>query len=332
MLLSVVVPAYNAEKFLAKNLPSLVEERLRGRVEILVVNDGSRDRTGEIADDFERRYPGYFRVIHQENGGHGGVINRGIAEARGMFFKVVDADDWVITENLVRLADGLEKTDADAVINPYYKVDERSGKQVLCDEFAPAGVPLRLEDLSAKGFRFVMHAVTYRTALLRDHGIRLTERCYYDDFQYDLYPAPWLKTLVYWDFPVYMYLVGQKNQSVSAASSLKNMPMYLKVLEDSVAYVRSVEGEADPGARRYMEDSLCAFTRSVYNIYLRNPDTAETRRAMMETDRVIADIAPDVYQEVGARNRYIRVLRKNNAAAFALLSGLLRLRKAVEIS
>lgn len=332
MLLSVIVPAYNADKFLPKNLPTLVDNRLRDRVEVLVVNDGSSDRTGDLAEDFERRYPGYFRVIRKENGGHGSAINRGMAEARGTYAKVVDADDWVITENLLRLADDLEKTDADAVLNPYYKVDERTGRKVLCDEYPAAGDALCLKELSKNGFRFVMHAVTYRTALFRDHGIRLTEKCYYDDFQYDMYPVPWLKSIVYKPYPVYMYLVGQKNQSVSAAASLKNMAMYLKVLADSVDFYRSVETEADSAAGEYMKESLCFFTRSVYNIFLRNGSGKEIRNGMLEADRKIRDISPELYREVGERNRYIQMLRGGNGLSYALLSGLLRIRKAVEIS
>ena len=92
-LLSIAIPCYNSQDYMENCIESLLvggEE-----VEILVIDDGSSDRTAEIADAYARKYPTIVKVIHQENGGHGEAVNSGIRNATGLYFKVVDSDDWV---------------------------------------------------------------------------------------------------------------------------------------------------------------------------------------------------------------------------------------------
>ena len=91
--LTITVPCFNSEDYLERCLDSLV---IGGEnVEIIIVNDGSTDRTGDIAEQYARQYPGIVTVVHKENGGHGSGVNRGLALATGMYFKVVDSDDWL---------------------------------------------------------------------------------------------------------------------------------------------------------------------------------------------------------------------------------------------
>lgn len=95
-ILSITVPCYNSQEYMRKCIDSLLvggEE-----VEILVVDDGSSDQTLEIAREYEKNYPGIVRAIHQENKGHGGAVNTGLANASGLYFKVVDSDDWLNEE------------------------------------------------------------------------------------------------------------------------------------------------------------------------------------------------------------------------------------------
>ena len=96
-ILSFAVPCYNSEAYMRKCIDSLLPGG--EDVEIIIVDDGSSDGTAAIADEYEAKYPGICRAIHQENAGHGGAVNTGIANARGMYFKVVDSDDWLDTES-----------------------------------------------------------------------------------------------------------------------------------------------------------------------------------------------------------------------------------------
>ena len=102
-VLTITIPSYNVEKYLNQTLDSFIQEEILADIEVLIVDDGSKDRTPLIGKEYEEKYPGTFRVISKENGGHGSTINRGILEARGRYFKVVDGDDWVNTGDFVKL-------------------------------------------------------------------------------------------------------------------------------------------------------------------------------------------------------------------------------------
>lgn len=108
-ILTITVPSYNTEKYIDECMPFLLDDSIVDDIEILVVSDGSKDKTVEVATKWSEKYPQTIRVIEKENGGHGSTINRGILEARGKYFKVVDGDDWVKTDNLVKLVDFLKK-------------------------------------------------------------------------------------------------------------------------------------------------------------------------------------------------------------------------------
>ena len=134
-LLSFAVPCYNSEAYMEKCVNSL----LKGGedVEILIVDDGSKDRTLEIAKDFETRYPTIVRAIHQENKGHGGAVNTGIENATGLFFKVVDSDDWVKEEAYLKVLDTLRELVKDGsaldmlVCNYVYEKEGETKKRVI---------------------------------------------------------------------------------------------------------------------------------------------------------------------------------------------------------
>ena len=181
-LLTITIPSYNTEQFIEKNMKYFLDERLYKKVEILLINDGSTDKTAEKAARYEKKYKNYIRVINKENGGHGSVINRGIREAEGKYFKVIDADDWVSTDNLVKLVSVLEKLNADVVVNPYIKVDQQTGKELLISSgiVSEIGKEVPFEKLLKDKVKLALHSVTYKTELLREHEIQLTEKCFYE--------------------------------------------------------------------------------------------------------------------------------------------------------
>ena len=90
-ILSVAIPSYNSQDYMRKCVESLLPAG--NDIEIIIVNDGSKDRTGEIAEEYASRYPGIVKAVHQENGGHGEAVNTGLKNATGLYFKVVDSDD-----------------------------------------------------------------------------------------------------------------------------------------------------------------------------------------------------------------------------------------------
>ena len=332
--LSIIIPSYNTESFIDKNMKTFIDERLFNDVEIILVNDGSKDNTAKKAAEYEALYPGFVRFIDKENGGHGSVINRGIKEATGRYYKVIDADDWVDTDNLVLLVERLKVSNVDLVLNPYIKIHQVTNETKTCSVFPPDMVEknISFEDFQNRGIGLALHSITIKTSILRDNGISLTEKCFYEDFQYTLYPVPYIKTVMLLNFPVYYYLVGQKSQSVSAISGLKNMGMYIKVFKDSVKYYDKVSGNFSKELKKYMEDEICKYLRSMYNIFLRNDSTTVIRNAMLVADKEIAEISPYFYKRVGKKNPYIKVLRYGSCMFFKVVSFVFKKYKSKEIS
>lgn len=128
-ILTVTIPSYNVEQYLRQTLDSFLAQEILEEIEVLIIDDGSKDHTAAIGKEYERKYPDTFRVISKKNGGHGSTINRGIQEASGRYFKVVDGDDWVNTEDFVKLVKALKSCTAEYVVTNYYEVNDRTGER-----------------------------------------------------------------------------------------------------------------------------------------------------------------------------------------------------------
>ena len=176
-LLSIAIPSYNSQDY----LHHAVETLLSGGddVEILIVDDGSKDRTAEIADGFERSHPGVVRAIHKENGGHGDAVMTGLANATGRYFKVVDSDDWVDEESfkrvLARLKAMTEKDESVDMLICNYVYDKVGVKHKHVMQYR-SSLPIDRvfgwdEVNMGLGHYLLMHSVIYRTQLLRDCGV-----------------------------------------------------------------------------------------------------------------------------------------------------------------
>lgn len=328
-LLTIVIPSYNTEKFIDKNIQTFLDERLHNKIEILIINDGSKDNTAVIAAAYEKQYPGYIRLIDKENGGHGSVINKSIKEAQGKYLKVVDADDWVNTENLVHLVSDLAKIDVDVVLNPYISIDEQTHLERLHN------IKGQEKGLMVIPFEYVLenqiglqlHTLTYRTEILKNHDIQFTEKCFYEDFQYDIFPVPYIRNAVILNYPVVWYLIGQPTQSVSNKNVLRNVDMYIKVFGDTITYFNAVRPRLDKKYEDYMVDRICIFLRSFYNIFLRNFTQENIHEIMQLKDGRIRDISPEFYSLVGKKYIYIKLIRANNHLIFRVVAWLFSIYK-----
>ena len=193
-------------------------------VEVLVVDDGSSDRTAEIADELEAKYPGIVRAVHQPNKGHGGAVNTGIENASGLYFKVVDSDDKVkasafktILDKLRDNKDAEEKIDL-LISNFVYDKERQANKKVMeYRKVLPVNRMFSWDEAKRfrKGQYILMHSVIYRTQLLRECGLRLPEHCFYVDNIYVFNPMPSVKNLYYLDVNFYYYFIGRDDQSVN---------------------------------------------------------------------------------------------------------------------
>jgi len=229
-------------------------------VEILIVNDGSTDSTGLIADEYEDRYPGIVRAIHKVNGGHGSAVNVGIDQASGRHIKVVDSDDWVdasaytqVLATLGRFAS--EGTELDVLLSNfvYEKVGKKRKRAVRYAGVLPQGRVFGWEDFGR--FRstqyILMHSLIYRTELLRDCGLRLPEHTFYVDNLYAFVPLPHVRTMFYLNVDFYRYFIGRDDQSVNEAVMVRRLDQQLRVntlMQQSLPAAHTVP----PELQRYM--------------------------------------------------------------------------------
>lgn len=235
-LLSIAIPSYNSEDYLENCIKSLLPGG--EDVEILVVDDGSKDMTSEIADAYEKKYPGIVRAIHQENGGHGAAVNTGIENARGLYFKVVDSDDWVdldsylvILSKLKELVVGREMLDM-MISNFVYEKEGAKHKKVMrYASVLPQNRVFGWEDVKhfRKGQYILMHSVIYRTQLLRDCGLELPRHTFYVDNLFVYQPLPQVKYMYYMDVDFYRYFIGREDQSVNETVMIGRIDQQIRV-------------------------------------------------------------------------------------------------------
>ncbi len=221
-VLTIVVPAYNVERYLQKCIRSMLSHRNVDKTEIIIVNDGSRDRTSELAHEYEDLSNGIVRVIDKENGGHGSTINAGIDAARGRYFRLVDGDDWVDGENLAVLVDKLENETADVVLTKgcYEYVEQAPLTNIISYDMLTEGTLYHFEDLLYPGYGFetygpLLTTGNYRTELLRKAAFRISEKCPYVDMEFNAFALRYVDTLRYYDLDIYRYLIGREGQTVS---------------------------------------------------------------------------------------------------------------------
>ncbi len=234
-LLTFAIPCYNSEAYMENCIKSLLPGG--DDVEILVVNDGSKDRTAEIADEYEHRYPGIVRAIHQENGGHGEAVNAGIRNATGMYFKVVDSDDWVDYDAYMKILaklrelSGSEKTLDMFVANYVYEKEGAKHKKVMRCSALPQDELFTWDDVGhfLKGQYILMHSVIYRTKLLRECGLELPKHTFYVDNIYVYTPLPSVKNMYYMDVDFYRYYIGRDDQSVNEKVMISRIDQQITV-------------------------------------------------------------------------------------------------------
>ena len=218
-LLTFAIPGYNSQEYMEHCIDSILPGG--DDVEILIIDDGSKDRTAEIADAYEAKYPGIVRAIHQENGGHGEAVNAGIRNATGLFFKVVDSDDWVDEEAFKQIL----------LANYVYEKEGAYHKKVMRQTGFPQDRVFTWSDIRHfhKGHYILMHSVIYRTELLRACGLELPKHTFYVDNIYVYKPLPHVRTMYYMDVDFYRYFIGREDQSVNEKVMISRIDQQIRV-------------------------------------------------------------------------------------------------------
>src|SRR5574344_378888 len=237
------IPCYNVVTCVEHCINSMLQPSIMDKIEILAINDGSKDETSALLHRYESQYPLIIRVIDKENGGWGTAVNLAIQEARGKYFKEVDADDWVETENLPQYVHQLEMLNCDYIATEYK--DYQKTTQTYHPHTFQKEIYGAIYTIDAfwnqfpKGWAFPIHAITYRTQFIRDINLKVGDR-YYSDFEYFLYSMPYIKDICVLPLTITIYFRGDTEQSTGVKGYRKNYKDFVDLSQRLVNFYHQI--------------------------------------------------------------------------------------------
>lgn len=323
-ILTISIAAYNVEKFLENTLNSFViDNKYMDLIDIIVVNDGSKDGTVHIAQRYVDKYPNTFRLIDKENGGYGSTINTSISIAKGKYYKLVDGDDWVEKTGLIQLIDYLQTTDVDAVLTKYCSVVEETEKKEIIDE------NIIFDNLQHNvdyiyGHSLPMHFLAIRTDLLKSNGIHITEKCFYTDLEYVIKLLPYINSIALIDVVVYMYRIGRDEQSVSIKSWQKNIEQAVKVTYELVNYYNDLDKKnIDKNKLAYIQEKVVDSAINKYRIFLSFQSNHKIKQKIKDYDNQLRSINVKI-NNLCRKNNMLRLLLLPGMPLYPLISNVYR--------
>ena len=232
-ILSICIPSYNMEAYLSRNIDSLISANVNSELEIIIVNDGSKDKTIEIANDYQRQYPDTVKVIDKLNGHYGSCVNAALQVATGKYFRIIDADDWVNSESLRKLVLIMRDRDEDAIFTKHtlQYLYNSTIKEQNCDGII-WNTTLLLNEYDIPEACCAMHSMAFKTQLFKKINYKQTEGICYTDTQYVYYLLISSKTLYCVDVSLYQYYIGRQDQTMSKKSLKNNFSHFFKLIDD----------------------------------------------------------------------------------------------------
>lgn len=315
-ILTIVIPSYNVEKFLEKTVDSFLDDSIMDDIEILIVNDGSKDRTKEIGSSYEAKYPQCVKLVDKENGGHGSTINAGLSIATGKYFKVVDGDDWVDTAAFVSYVNKLKEIDVDMVLTPFNEVYVPSMRTV---KRATANVATNQQySLSSVlkniGDCYQMHSITFKTSLIKGK-LKITEHCFYVDQEYILLPLKDVEFVMFLDETIYQYRLGDENQSVSVKSKQKNRQMHRKVVMRLLENYEEIKSDISDEKREFLKQRIVGLVYTQLDIYF---SMGDVYNEFEDFWKEYSEVASDIYETM--RGGTAKMLKINKKLGYKIAS------------
>jgi glycosyltransferase involved in cell wall biosynthesis len=299
-ILSVSIAAYNVSKTLAECVEPFLRCTALEQLDIMIVDDGSKDKTASIAQKYASRFPNSIRLISKENGGWGSTVNTGIQNAKGLYFRQLDGDDYYNPENLAVYVDFLSKSGADMVVAPYVEYDEQTGDILAekdCNPGCSIGKIYALKDLY--NFAPFMHSVAVKTALLKD-SVDVTEKCFYTDTEFVLKACNQVNSVMFFDKAIYYYRRASVGQSMSLDGMEKHYADQTKVIEVMLKYMKNEVKREE--VQRIYDNLLKGTCWWQYLVLLYIHPTKEHKKALVSYDRMLKKNALQYYKEIHFRN------------------------------
>ena len=266
-LITFAVPSYNSQDYMRHCIDTLLTGG--DEVEIIIVNDGSKDNTGAIADEYAAKYPDIIVPVHKENGGHGSGVNAGMVRAKGLYYKVVDSDDWLDEASLKTTLDTIrshveqgEAADLYICNFVYEHVSDGTSYVSHYRNKMPTNRFFSWDEVKSftKWEMLLMHSLIYRTQALRDSGVSLPEHTFYVDNIFAYQPLPFMQKLYYIDVDLYRYFIGRIDQSVTVGNMTKRYEQQLRVMRlMTEAYTYDYINAQQKGLKKYLVHALSAI-------------------------------------------------------------------------
>ena len=318
-ILTVSIAAYNVEETLEEALQPFAASRYREALDILIIDDGSKDRTAAIAAKYEAGYPGVFRLIRKENGGWGSTLNTGMAQAAGRYFKQLDGDDYFSKENLDGYLAFLAGCDADLVYTPFLTFDDRTGALLReLGRYETHTLPQRktvyLEEVT--DFVPAMHTLTVRTEILRKHPVQITEHCFYTDVEFVLKCCSFCRTVIYYELPVYYYRLARSGQSMSVEGVRRHYKDHLKMLYTMLAYEKQQVKETH--VRQMFRQRLAGVCDMQYKFFFALEHNGRIKKEVQQYDAVLREQYPYYYAQTNGKT--MRLMRKTRFFGYRILA------------
>lgn len=324
-LLTIVIPCYNVEQYLAECLDSILVPEYNDILEVLAINDGSKDGTLALAREYEARFPEILRVIDKPNGGWGTVINMAIAEARGRYFKILDSDDWFDKAAFAEFMTALQGCEADIFVSNYTTIHgdiKRVGEKYdesLCHRMHT------IEEYATYThgrLHLPMTNITIRRQILVDNHIQLPPR-YYGDICYYLYAIACADTLYFTNIDLYQYRRGNEEQSTNAAGYRRLYKNYIDVMKLIVAYY--AESSFTPMKRKIVKGNILFHLAFSYKMLMSKDFCGaldDSTAVLLDFNKSLKHTSPDLYRATfkvtNKRVPYVLIWRMFNINLFKL--------------
>jgi glycosyltransferase involved in cell wall biosynthesis len=300
-IISIIVPTYNMEKYLKRCLDSVLDHKWDNDVEVIVINDGSTDLSLQIALEYKEKFPRIVVIINKKNGHYGSTINAALPMAKGKYIKILDADDWFNTEEFSYFINKLKEIESDLIISNYTRKyasgKERKyifslGEHNIYHDFSVMLSSKRLCDIE-------MHAISYRTELIRHIGYKQTEGLPYTDSEWAFYPLFFVNTIAFIDANIYQYFIGREDQTVNMSVRLMNLITFSVVVNNMFSYYLNFsEKILDDYKKECLWNKILARYRYLYTCYLIfQPHKDFDATKMKEFDKSVKEKSERLYSE-----------------------------------
>lgn len=302
-ILSVCVPTYNMEALLARCLDFfIIEEEYMNQLQVLVVNDGSKDNSSKIAHEYADKYPNTFEVIDKPNGNYGSCINAALKVAKGKYFKICDADDWYNSSSLKEFLLRICKADADALVTDFTIISENAPEKQMSKNLCDNEVyDINNIENAIKVGTIRMHALSVKTSLLKEINYTQTEGISYTDTEFTYFPFFAVNSIQYFAINLYQYMVGREGQTMDPKSLAKNIPAFKKVAVRMIEKLSSTDmSEISEGRQYILKEHITYIVNAVAGYVLYYLPVNKDRQAELKVVDDKLKSLPEIYQSTNS--------------------------------